>query len=72
MVSGDGRGILVESGLPIVRGSVWEMRKVKESRFFGLVLFLHVGGVHLLRLFDKDAIHMQFMQFRGMLSLVER
>lgn len=57
MVSGDGRGILVESGLPIISGIVWEMRKVKESWFFGLVLFLHVGGVHLLRLSDKDAIH---------------
>lgn len=56
MVSRDGRRVLVKPGSSILSGIVWKMRKVKQPWFFGSVLFLHVGGVHLLRLVDKDAI----------------
>lgn len=49
MAPGDNCGILVEPGLPIMSGIVWQVRKVEESWLFKVILFLQIGGVHLLR-----------------------
>ena len=46
MVFRDGRRVFVEQWLPVVGGVVWQVREIQISRFFGLVLFRRIGGVH--------------------------
>ena len=47
MVSGDGRGELIESRFAILPSIIRKMGEVQETRFLGLDLLLQVGRVHL-------------------------